>query len=106
MATAEKNYFLHERDEKGNLKPIKFEIEKGVEISITPIPDGELSDLRDSEKSYILFSRHLIEPKLTPDELKKAGKTVTIGKVLSKMLEVSGIEQSNKSGDMGRTDSP
>jgi len=106
LAIVDESYFLYERDEKGELKPISFEIEKGKEVLITPIPDGELADLRDPEKSYILFSRHLISPKISPETLKKAGKTTVISKTLTKMLEVSGIEQPNKDEASGRTNSP
>ncbi len=93
MAIADKSYFLHERDEKGNLKPRTVEIEKGVEIEIIPLADGELSGLQDPKKGYIVLSTHLVSPKITPDELEKYGKSGNIKKILDKLLEVSGIGQ-------------
>ena len=37
LAIADKSYFLHERDEKGNLKSKIVEVEKGVEIELYPL---------------------------------------------------------------------
>ena len=56
LAIADKNYFLHERDEKGNLKSKTVEVEKGVEIEIIPLADGELSGLSDPKGIYYHFN--------------------------------------------------
>ena len=92
LAIADKSYFLHDRDEKGNLKSKIVEVEKGVEIELIPLADGELSTLTDPKKGYITISTHLVSPKITPDELEKYGKSGKIKRILDKMLEVSGIE--------------
>jgi hypothetical protein len=102
LAIADKSYFLHERDEKGKLKPILVEIEEGVDVEITPIPEGEMSKLADYinqknvKQAYIIISAHLIQPKITPDEIENAGKSGTIAQIVDKIIEVSKSGSRNK----------
>jgi len=99
---ADKSYFLHERDEKGKLKPMTVEVEGGVDVEITPIPEGEMSKLADfiSQKNlkqaYIVISAHLIQPKITPDEIENAGKSGKIGLIVDKIIEVSKLGKHDK----------
>ena len=107
----EKSYFLHERDEKGELKAIILEIEPGKEVKLIPLAEGELDQLSDPSRGYGILSAHIIEPKLTPDEIIKFGKNGAIAKVVDKLFEISDIkesfrpEQRNKGKAPGRADS-
>lgn len=97
MPIAEKSYFLHERNEKGELKPITIEVEKGVEIKIIPIPEGEISALA-TKKGYDVISDHIVEPKISPEEIQKYGRNGRISKVVEKLIEASDIRQSFRNG--------
>jgi len=110
LAIVDKSYFLHERDEKGNLKPIVVEIEPGKEIKLIPIPEGEISMMADPSKGYEITSAHIVEPKISPEELRQFGKTAKIAKVVQKLLEISDTNisfrpderrQSNATGGTG-----
>ena len=60
MAIVEKSYFLHERDERGDLKAIIIEIEPGKEAKVIPIPEGEITLLSDPQKGYDILSAHIV----------------------------------------------
>lgn len=79
---------MHERDEKGNLKPIVVEIEKGVEIKVIPIPEGEIGTLT-TEKGYEIVAAHILDPKLTAAEIKEYGRAGKVAKAVQKLLEIS-----------------
>jgi len=104
MAIVEKSYFLHERDEKGELKSLVIEIEPGKEVKIIPIPEGEIAQLSDPIKGYEVLSAHIVEPKLSPDEIKKFGKTKAIANLVQKLLDISDIKESFRpeSGSKGK----
>lgn len=105
MAIVEKSYFLHERDEKGELKSLVIEVEPGKEVKIIPIPEGEIAQLSDPIKGYEVLSVHIVEPKLSPDEIKKFGKTKAIANLVQKLLDISDIKESFRpeSGSKGKT---
>lgn len=104
IAIIEKSYFLHERDEKGELKALLVEIEPGKEVKIIPIPEGEIALLSDPIKGYEVLSAHIVEPKLSPDEIKKFGKTKAIALLVQKLLDISDIKESFRpeSGSKGK----
>jgi len=102
IAIIDKSYFLHERDGNGELKAITVEIEPGKEVRLIPLPEGELDQLSDPAKGYAILSSHIIEPKLTPDEILKFGKNGAIAKVVEKLFEISDIKESFRSGSAGK----
>ena len=104
MTIVEKSYFLHERDERGELKAIIIEIEPGKDAKVIPIPEGEISFLSDPQKGYDILSAHIVEPKLSSDEIKKFGKTKAIAQLVQKLLDISDIKESFRSepGNKGK----
>ena len=106
IAIIDKSYFLHERDEKGQLKAITVEIEPGKEVKLTPIPEGELKLLTDPEKGYEILSTHISEPKLTVEEIKKYGKDGAIAKAVEKLFEISDIKESFRPGPGSKGKAP
>jgi len=101
MGYLEKNFLLHERDEKGNLIPIDYKVEDlgGQLIQVTPTSRGEQlrmarqlennkqSDMKPEEMQeanlkiwikYVLD--HLLKPELTEEDLRTA-----------KLIKVNGI---------------
>ena len=102
----EKSYFLHERDEKGELKAVTVEIGPGEEVSLIPLPEGEISLLSDPKKCYDIISGHIFQPKITADEIRRYGKTGPISKVVQKLLEISDIKESFRPGQKDKGDAP
>lgn len=107
MEVASKDDLLFTRDEKGKLLPVEVEIEEiDKKVLITPMPRGELKrylstwmfgkskeDIIESDKDddIEIVSKHLIQPALTKEELQDAGKTLIVGAISSKILEISGL---------------
>ena len=106
MVEESKNYlplkaedFLFERDENDNFKPQTVYIEElKRSIVITPIPQEEWVEMLNSnqegtittsEQDIKIIEKHLIEPKLNVEELKKAGKHILISKVVQAILDFS-----------------
>lgn len=106
LAIVDKSYFLHERDEKGQLKPITIEIEPGKEVKLIPLPEGELDKLGDPMKGYGILAAHIVEPKLTPDEIVNAGKNGAIARVVEKLFEISDIKESFRAGSNNKGKNP
>lgn len=89
LAIVSKDYFLHQRDAEGKLLPIIVSLGTNDEAKVTPIPDGELSDFSDPKKTYGILANHIIEPKITAEELQRYGKSGKIKVLIEKLLEVS-----------------
>ena len=106
LAIVDKSYFLHERDEKGQLKPITIEIEPGKEVKLIPLPEGELDQIGDPTKGYGILAAHIVEPKLTPDEIVNAGKNGAIARVVEKLFEISDIKESFRAGSNNKGKNP
>lgn len=91
--------FYFERDLKGEFIPQKvFVKELNRNIVITPIPEEEWVKLINSSVEGVLTSqvqdlaiieKHLIEPKVDIEELKKAGKHILISKIVQAILDFS-----------------
>lgn len=94
MALVSKSYFLHERDEKGELKSITVELGPGEEVKLTPLPEGEIRLLTDPEKGYDIIASHIQEPKITAEEIRKYGKDGAIARAIEKLFEISDIKES------------
>ena len=88
------------RNEKEELIPKRVhikEIEK--DILITPMPRGEwvemMSKSKDGETSEdqdaLILEKHLIEPKVTAEQLTKSGKHFLIATIVSKILDYSSL---------------
>ena len=89
-----KEDLLFGRDEKGELVPIEIEISKGKKIKVTPIPKGEWDKMMmdkssEEDKDARLIEKHLIEPKITYDELIKSGSAKLILKIATAILKMS-----------------
>jgi hypothetical protein len=106
LAIVDKSYFLHERDEKGQLKAITIEIEPGKEVKLIPLPEGELDQIGDPTKGYGILAAHIVEPKLTPDEIVNAGKNGAIARVVEKLFEISDIKESFRAGSNNKGKNP
>lgn len=89
MAIVDKSYFLHERDEKGNLKPVVVEIEKGMEVEVIPLTFADMVEMsRNPDKQFDIISKCLVSPKMTPDEIRN-GKSNFLSILIGKLTEVS-----------------
>ena len=107
MEIATKDDLLFSRDEKGELLPQEVEIDEiGKKVLITPMPRGELKrylsawmfgkskgDIIESDKDddIEIVEKHLVKPQLSKEDLQSAGKTLIVGAISSKILEISGL---------------
>ena len=106
MVEESKNYlplkgedFFFEKDESNNFKPQTIYIDElKRSIVITPIPQEEWVEIlnqsqdgsiTNAEQDIKIIEKHLIEPKLNIEELKKAGKHILISKVVQAILDFS-----------------
>ena len=91
--------FLFEKDENNNFKPQTIYIDElKRSIVITPIAQEEWIEMLDNsqegtitttDQDIKIIEKHLIEPKLNIEELKKAGKHILISKVVQAILNFS-----------------
>ena len=113
MGYLEKNFILHERDAKGDILPIDYPLkESGIigfedkSIKMIPLVRGDIITMGNS-KDFAweeVISEHLVEPKMTAEELKntkilrtKEGKLVTIIDLfLTILYEISGVKKTVK----------
>jgi len=113
MGYLEKNFILHERNTEGKLLPIDYPLKEtrviGFEdksIKMFPLVRGDILDMGSKEDFAWeeVISEHLVEPKMTAEELRntkilhtKEGKLVTIIDLfLTILYEISGVPKSVK----------
>lgn len=109
MVRLEKQDFLVRRDEQGNFVPVEVELEDGSgTVMLVPFSRGELlklqstgkADLIDSdEKGELaaeLLSNHLVEPKLSKQELMEDVQPLRFGQLMRALFQVSGYDPSKK----------
>jgi len=113
MGYLEKNFILHKRDTEGKILPIDYPLkETGIigfedkSIKMIPLTRGDILTMGSKEDFAWedVISEHLVEPKMTAEELRstkilhtKEGKLVTIIDLfLTILYEISGVPKSVK----------
>jgi len=89
-----KEDLLFERNEKGEIMSITRELKSKQKIVFTPLPRGEWVSLVNSDKSEKdndsrVLEKHLIKPKMSYDDLIKAGKPALITEIITIIITES-----------------
>jgi hypothetical protein len=104
MTILDKDEYLFERDDKGELIPRKVTlgVKGSPEIKITPIPRGEwrkiqLSDQKEEDIDKNIILNHCVEPKFTEKEIEDLNPILATAIVTAIATETIGTK-SNKEG--------